>query len=138
MKKGIKAALLIGSFSFTGIISVGFALVYYNSHNRATVSIINRTGERLLSGNLKISSLPDPKQFGKIENGDSIKLSFKNFGDGEYIFSGSFESGKSIQESSGYVTNGMDFEDEIVLFVKGDSIKIGLDQNHIKKSNGYK
>jgi hypothetical protein len=108
----------------------GFSLlVSCTTKNDATVQIKNKTNEVMLGGDLEVSSQGRKKTFGRIEINGSTKLSFRNFTDGEYLFYGKFESGKTVRDSGGYVTHGLNFDDEIVLSQDGDSIKISIHQN---------
>ncbi len=95
----------------------------------ATIQIKNNTSEVLIGGELEISTQGIKKEIGQLEIGGTTKLHFRNFTDGEYLFFGKFESGKTVRYSGGYVTHGMSFDDEINLSQEGDLIKISIFQH---------
>ncbi len=66
---------------------------------------------------------------GRIENNSTAPAQFENFGDGAYVFTGTFQSGRKLQDSTGYVTNGMNFEDTFILIKIIDSLGLDLKSN---------
>ncbi len=69
----------------------------YLNKNKAEVVLINRAGEPLVSGTLSISNHTPAVKVGRIEN-----------------------------DSTGYVTNGMNFKEDLILIKMGDSLALVL------------
>lgn len=112
-----------------GIAATLIFLAVYTSKNTAAVTIRNRTGLDIYSGQLKISSLSNDQEIGEIRNGDSTVVKFERFSDGHYVLHAIFKNGKSHKDSGGYVTHGMSFQDEIILETLGDSVGMKINQN---------
>ncbi|MDQ3003102.1 MAG: hypothetical protein M3Y08_17800 [Fibrobacterota bacterium] len=120
-------------FSVFGPLTLGITatlvfLFVYTSKNKAAVTIRNKTGMDIYSGQLKISSLPNEQEIGEIRNGDSAVVQFESFSDGHYVLHTVFKNGKTHKDSGGYVTHGTSFQDEIVLEAHADSIGMKLKQ----------
>jgi hypothetical protein len=103
-------------------------LVLYLGKNKATVTIINKSGIDLIEGQLKISSLATEQETGPIRNGDSAVLSFQGFSEGEYVLSVKPQAGKAVRASGGYLTRGTNFKDRIYIETVSDSLRIRFDQ----------
>src|SRR4051794_3208071 len=89
-----------------GVTAALVFLAFYLHKNKAVVTIRNRSGLDLQGAQLSITSLPKEQEVGEIKAGDSAKVVFENFGDGEYVFAGQFKDGKSMQGSGGRLSSG--------------------------------
>jgi hypothetical protein len=106
----------------------------YINKNKSEVIIINKTGEPLASGTLSISNHLPIEQVATLDTNAITKVNFENFGDGQYGFAGTFQSGRTLRDSTGYVTNGMNFEDTLILIKIFDSLGLELKS---KKASDY-
>jgi hypothetical protein len=111
---GIGAAfLLVAAVTFT-------ALFIALTGSNGRVRVVNGTIERIISGELEIC-----RQHFVLENlepGHAAMFQYIVRGDSHYTINITFESGATLDAELGYVTDGMDFEDELI--VKNSSILI--------------
>jgi hypothetical protein len=95
-------------------------LIFANFHtSKGVVIISNQSGEEVLGGNLEVCGqffLIDP-----IKNGNFQTIKFKVKSDSSYNITIHLKS-STIKESLGYVTNGIDFEDTIIVNESGISL----------------
>jgi hypothetical protein len=129
----IRRSVLISVFGplTLGIVATLVFLVFYTSKNTAAVTIRNRTGMDIYSGQLKISSQSNEQEIGEIRNGDSTVVRFERFSDGHYVLQTIFKNGISHKDSGGYLADGKSFRDEIVLDSRNDSISMTINQSKL-------
>ncbi len=81
--------------------------------NYAIVTIINDSNKTLYDINISLSRYKSYFYIPKLLPNSSKTITFKNFSDTHYIIS--FRANKSIYKEIGYLTNGMNFNDLILL-----------------------
>lgn len=89
--------------------------------HQGKVTVLNRSAEQI--SELKISIAGQTMAFDNLEPSGTRTATYKVKADDHFQISGAFKSGKKIQKEDGYVTNGMDFEHEIVVEESGVSVK---------------
>ena len=103
----------------TIIIAIGCALLLsvcaavWLSDNRGEVNITNNSAERINHIEIEVCN----QQF-KLENigiGESKLIRYEVKSDSHYRINVEFASGKKLEEEIGYITNGIDFKDLIVV-----------------------
>lgn len=125
MKRKLNLIKIFGvTISVVVLLSGATLMILIWEYDRATVIVTNKTGLVVSRGLIKTSSMPRNKEIGKIENGDSTRIQFRGAGDAQYILKAKFQNGDSILDSGGYVTNGFDAHDNILLYMENDSIKM--------------
>jgi hypothetical protein len=80
------------------------------------VTVINKSSDTI--ANLEIKVPGKSMTFHNITPSAQVSDEYEVKSDGSFEITGTFQSGKKIQKNDGYITNGMDFDHEIVI---GDS-----------------
>ena len=97
-----------------------FALYFYFSIYTATVTISNESGVEIISLQVGISEpFWKPKTINNLKNGESASLTFHGLSDSQYVLNGTLADGGKIRAGVGYLTNGMDFNDTVVIHEDG-------------------
>jgi len=92
-------------------ISMGSAAWFFNK--KGEVRIVNQSSQRVVAGEVEVCN----QQF-KIEDirpGESQLILYEVKSDSHYKISVEFESGKKLTRELGYVTNGLDFKDTLLI-----------------------
>lgn len=84
------------------------------SPNVANLTIINKSGGAIKSCVVKLNK--DIADFGSLAVGASTSRRLRVWSDGDYDLTVQFANGKRLHEQLGYVTNGFDFTDTIVIY----------------------
>lgn len=108
------------------IFLVAATLFYIRTPEKASVTIINQAGKAL-----KIVTIELCGEFATVENipvQTSKNLELKVHSDCHYQVDAVFESGEKLSNEVGYVTNGLQAEDQII--VTDSQIKMGEAKAH--------
>lgn len=108
------------------IILVAVAVLYFRNPQKASVTVVNQASKAL-----KIVTVELCGESVTIENlaiQTSKKLELKVHGDCHYQVDAIFESGEKLSNGVGYVTHGLDFDDQIL--VTDSEIKMGEAKAH--------
>lgn len=108
MKKKILIALGIGCLL---VISWGSASNYFS--HQGEVSIVNQAAERVAKGEIEICN--QKFSFEGIEPKERKIFLYRVTSDSHYRIALEFESGKKLVKEVGYVTNGLDFKDAVII-----------------------
>lgn len=81
--------------------------------NTAKVAVVNKGSEQIQSGEVELCG--EKFSFSKLEPGQSFKQDLKVTRDCHYEVTATFLSGKKVSGGVGYVTHGMDFNDQILV-----------------------
>lgn len=104
------------AFAGFGVIGcVGVALVpwlFVTSH-AGEVMVENRTSESIDRATIEVCG--QALELSQIAPGEKKTASYKVVTDSHYDVSVTFNSGRKIDASVGYVTNGMDFRDTLIV-----------------------
>lgn len=95
------------------LIALGSCLLVACS-NSGEVTVRNSSGEKIVEGLVTVSGQQFP--VGQLEPGATTSYRFRIHGDSSYGAKIRFASGRSLEKSVGYVTNGLDVKDEIEVF----------------------
>ena len=81
--------------------------------NKGAVQIINKSSEKIISGQISICQ----QQFflSEISPNESKIFAYKVRSDSHYAVSVKFKSGRTLNKEIGYVTNGMNVEDDLIV-----------------------
>lgn len=91
-----------------------------NQKNRSQVVIVNASSQQIVSGEIEICN--QHYRILKINPNEKEYITFNSKYDSHYIISIKFKTGKILMKELGYVTNGMDTND--ILVVKDNDITI--------------
>ena len=94
---------LLGSATLAGLFS----------NNKGEILIENKGTELVVHGEVDICG--QKFAFEKIKPGDTRQFSYKVKSDSHYKILVEFESGKKLTKDLGYVTNGLDFKDALIV-----------------------
>ena len=118
-----KLIRFLGWLSLALITLLALGLIYMKSlpANFARVTVINKSNEIIDSGSIDLCG--EKASIGKLWPKDELQLKLAIHYDCHYEVKIIFSSGKEISEGIGYVTNGMDSDDEILVF--DDKFELG-------------
>jgi hypothetical protein len=100
---------------FGVIVCVCVALLpwLFVTSNAGEVSVENRASESIERVTVAVSG--QALEFAQIAAGEKKTERYKVVADSHYDVSVTFRSGRTIEASVGYVTNGMDFQDKLIV-----------------------
>jgi hypothetical protein len=90
------------------------------SRHQGTVTIRNASGEDIERGVIEVCG--QRFDIGHMSNGQSKTVSYKVGADDDYHIDLTFSSGRNLSRRVGYVTGGLDFDDQLV--VETNDIKL--------------
>jgi len=93
------------------LVSLGSAAWFFS--NKGEVHISNEATERVVKGEVEICD--QQYKFEGIKPRESKVIHYKVKSDSHYKITVEFESGKKMVKEVGYVTNGMDFKDALII-----------------------
>jgi hypothetical protein len=93
--------------------------------NKGSFTLVNKSKESISSASISICG--QTQQFMNIRPNDKISAFYRIKSDSHYAVQVEFQSGKKLQSELGYVTNGLDFKDEIT--VKDSTITIASSEH---------
>jgi hypothetical protein len=81
------------------------------------VKVSNESGQKVIS--LEIQLAGKKQTISNLKSGSAATIAFHDFGDSHYTLSGALQDGTKLTGEFGYVTNGLDFDDEFTIKEKG-------------------
>lgn len=103
------------------LIGIGIVEFFILPNHKAMVTLVNRAGKVIK--NAKVELCGQTGEANNILSEGSRNLTLKVTRDCAYQVNVTFESGEAIRNQVGYVTNGLDFDDQII--VSESEIKMG-------------
>lgn len=119
MKTGIKVLACL-------IILAAIAVFYLRAPQKASVTVVNKAGKLLKTVTVELCG--ESATIESLAVQTSKKLELKVHSDCHYQVTAIFESGEKLSNGVGYVTHGMDFDDQIV--ITDSEIKMGETKAH--------
>lgn len=99
-------------------------------NHKGEVHVLNKTTELVSKGQLEICG--QHFEFGAVKPGESKLILFKVRSDSHYSIRVEFESKRMLSKDVGYVTNGCDFKDTLIV---GDHDIILSEPSHAASAN---
>lgn len=109
------------TFWILSIIAIFLVLLIFTNFNtsKGVVIILNNSGENFLGGDLEVCG--QKYLINPIKDGDFQTIKYKIKSDSSYNITVHLKS-STINESLGYVTSGIEFEDKIIVNESGISL----------------
>jgi hypothetical protein len=102
---------LLAACAFATLALVGTLAVMPSGTGK--VRIVNGAGERVAYGKLEICA--QQIMFENLEPGEDRLFEYKITGDSHYVINVKFQSGAMLDRQLGYVTNGFDSDDVLII-----------------------
>ena len=106
-----KKYLIASLLGVVCLLIIGWMFLF--SNNTGEIVIINKATEYVLEGEIEVCN--QQLKFKDIKQGGSVGLHYKIKSDSHYKIMVKFKSGNTLIKNLGYVTNGDDFKDTLIL-----------------------
>lgn len=115
----------IFTFAILIVLVIFFVIIFTVSWRTtsAELTLINATNMEIVEGLVKLGSQSNNHLF-RLGIDESKIFHFENFSDDHYDLKIRFQNNTNIDESFGYVTNGMAFKDTVIIYEDSNKVKI--------------
>jgi len=110
--------------NFAIVVATAASLLSSYTVNTGRFLLVNNAAEPI--GHASVSICGQTIQFRDIEPNKSAHGSYRVTSDSHYTIRLKFKSGRTLQKEAGYVTNGMNFNDQIIITDTDIELKVGI------------